>query len=240
MVRAVRNTGSYEKNTPEELVHLKEASRLRDSPYDVFGTRSVVYKNIGDIPTLLRGDTPLRPTTAARDTPIPPPSSSDHRGIDSDRLKQQTERDAVEDGVEMPVSADVEDAGIAEPDITAGGADTNQDQHTVVPPTTHEIQAVTFLARLYRKKLIRKQSAAEKGVVAETNRLYQTFQESPHLETMPTRYRLLFLGPLPLVILCLRTMATHIANAKAQIRTRMALAPHSDYERIGAQMAQTK
>ncbi|KAI0089831.1 hypothetical protein BDY19DRAFT_992789 [Irpex rosettiformis] len=237
LVHAVRSTGAYEKGTPEELIQLRDAKRLHGPSYEVFGTRSVVYRTVEEIPALLWGNT-IPGHSLPRNAPIPERSSeSGRRNIQLDELEPSKEFVEKEE-VDTLVIVEDQDAVVGHNDITElteSETGVHHEQHGAAGLTPEEIQIATRLALAYRSRLSHRQSAREKGQ-AEYNRIYQSYRESPMIEGMPRRYRLLFLGPLPLAFLCLRTMATHVANSKAQARARMSLVSHSEYERVGAQI----
>ena len=133
-----------------------------------------------------------------------------------------------------------EDAGIngdavlqtAERDMDSHG-----EQHSMIAPTAQEIEVATRLVRAHRIKLFRRQHVSrEEGTAAEYSHIYKSYQANPIIKEMSRRYRLLFLGPIPLAFLSIRTMATHAMGMKAQARLRMSLAPHSEYETALAQV----
>ncbi|KAI0089819.1 hypothetical protein BDY19DRAFT_1047690 [Irpex rosettiformis] len=228
LVRAVRNTGTYEKNSPEELIRLRDASRIRGPQFEVFGTRSIVYRKIGDIPALLWGGGLLGPSLP-QTIPNPEPSSSEQTGND-----QPAELEP-----DISVTADENDAELGHDAVLETEEeerDVYHEQRGAIGPTPEEIRVATRLARVYRIKVADRQSSQEKGTTAEYNRIYQSYLESPMVEGMPRRYKLLFLGPLPLSFLCLRTMATIVAEKKAKAKDRMSVGSHSGYERVSAQI----
>lgn len=241
LARALRNTGMFEKNSPEELVHLRLASRATGTPHEVFGTRSVVYKKINDIPTLLRGEavpgTELNPGAASF-----APSIITRPSTQNNDVKAVPTQDPEEDDAETSVAGDEEDAGIdhdVNPDEAAQAINGAHEEQKVVVPTTEETQAVTLIAITYRKVLSRRQSTPQKGKAAELHRLYMSYKQSAHTAQMPSRYRHLYLGPLPLASLCLRTMSAHVAGSKAKARAHLNTvteAQHSEYEKINAQI----
>lgn len=235
---AAWSTGAYDKNTPEELIHLHDAGRFHGTPYEVYGARSVAYKTTSDISAFLRGAAKSNPNAAPiREAPrsIHAPSASGDAHVNVGYFQPLTEGEDIADSI----NAHSKDARVDE-EAVSKDRDADLARHAVMAPTADELRAATLFATLYREKMARKRSAIENGAYTEFDQLYRSYQESPFIAQMSKRYRLLFLGPLPLAFQSLRTMASNVATAKSRAKARMAQVSHSEYERIAAQIKQAK
>lgn len=221
----------------DELIHLWDSTKVAGEPKQIRGVRSIVYKRVPDISALLRGEkvaSHLNPGAPAFvPTRIPQP--------DSGAIDQQDTVDAIEErelGLFAP--PDEEDSGVehgVDLEAAAQAVDEGREEQTVVPPSAEEIAAATFLARTYRRRLSRRKSAPKKGMEAERNRWYLAFRGSPLAPSFTRRdYEYLYLGPLPLVLVCLDVMNRHVLASRTKARMRMESAPHSEYESVMAQI----
>lgn len=237
LVGALRNTGIDEMGSSEEQIHLRDSAKVVGEPYEIRGTRSIVFKRVTDIPALLRGEkvlmSDLRPDAPAFvPTRLPQPETDT---VDQDAIDAAEEREL---GLSAP--PDEEDSGIdhgVDLEAAAQAVDEGREEQTVVPPSAEEITAATFLARAYRRRLSRRKGVPKKGMEAERNRWYLAFRDSSLAHSLTRRdYELLYRGPLPHVLVCLDVMNGHVLASKKKARMRRDLVLHSEYESIMAQI----
>lgn len=232
----------FDKNTPEELTHLRDATKVSGTPHEEYGTRSVLFATVSEIPTLLQGAASPNPRAAPIRQGLQSthaPSASGDANVNVTFVHPLAEHSDTEGTASESVDAHLENSEV---DEGAASEDKDADlaRHTETAPTADEIGAAKLFATLYRGKSAHKRSAIENGEVTESDQLYRSYQASPLLGKMPRRYKLLFLGPLPLAFLALRAMAVHVANAKSQAKARLTKVSHSMYEKVAAQIKEAK
>ncbi|KAI0693658.1 hypothetical protein BC835DRAFT_1063988 [Cytidiella melzeri] len=240
LVMALRSTVLREAGTAEELVHLQHFSR-GDTDTRVFkGIHKILYKNLADLPALLRGElvSDLNPRAAEF-----VPTQVVQQQADTDNDDGAEEQDDSDDdeagGLSAPPAE--EDSGIdhaLDLEAAARAADEERVEQVAEPPTEEEVRAATFITQLYRRKLLRRRDrdSPKKGREAERERYYQMYREQPPVKGANARYKAIFLGFVPLVLFCLESYNTHVIASKKKAMVRRDIAPHHQYESVMAQI----
>lgn len=236
LVRALRRTVEREAGTAEELITLWQSSKGDPGTGEYKGIHRLVYKKQADIPALLSGEvvSDLNPKAAAFiPIRILKPQADD--GPD----RKEYDEDDVDEASELAAPPAEEDSGIdhaLDLEAAARAADNDRVEQILEPPTEEELQAAALITKLYRRKLARKQTVSKKGREAERERFYQMYREHIVFKWTNWRYKALFLGFIPLVLLCLETYNTHVLSSKKKAMVRREIAPHHQYEAVMAQI----
>lgn len=236
LVKAIRFTGTKEKGTSEELIHLRLASKVDGVPNELRGTRSIVYKKVTDIPALLRGEKiPLSELNPDAPTFVPSQVSTRPSAHEAERPLDAAEE--MELGMAAP--PDEEDAGLdhlVDLEAAVQAVDEGREEQTAVPPTTEEIAAARYLANLYHRRLSHRRGYPKKGLGADRNRYFLACMDAAAARKTKKPYGLLYLGPLPHVLVCLDTINSHVLASKKKAMLKRDLVPHSKYEVVMAQI----
>jgi hypothetical protein len=233
LVKALRRTVYNEAMTAEELVHLRVSSAPnRVDTREFRGIQELVYKKPADIAALLRGElvSDLNPLAAAFvPKKIMTPSNADPGGdgIDEDEVGALSAPPAEEDsGIDHTLDLEAE----------ARAVDARRVEQVAEPPTEDEIKAATYFAHLYRRKISRRQVVAKTGKEADRERYYQMYRERQWASGSNARYKVLFRGFVPHLLICLESYNTHVINSKKKTMLRRSIVPHHQYEAITAQI----
>lgn len=204
------------------------ADRVVGTVRHIIGIRSIVYKQATDIPALLRGEiavvSNLTPHASAfvPMRALPPPPGAD---------VVLNAAEEAELGLEAP--PDEENTGVDDAvDLIAAAQaiDESREEQTVTPPTPGEITAAIQIAGWYLRMRSRRRGSSKKGLEPERNRWYLTCRE--RAQEMGQRYKLLYLGPLPLVLVSLDILNRNMLASKKNAMLRNGLGQHLEYEAI--------
>ena len=224
MVRALRR--SFDNNTFDELIQLKDRARCVGTPWPLAGTRFVIYTNMADIPALVRNE---KVEVSVTQTDIPAPEQSeapqepapveDEHGVDEGEIPQE------------------EDVAIQEIDVDVATRDAALTYEPPPPPTAEQLSAARLFTALYRRRLrARTQSAPKKGLAQNREKWYLACREVLASHKMAPEYRLLYLGPLPHALACLDGIYEFAQKAKKSARARLETAMHAEYEAVQFEM----
>lgn len=233
LVRALRRTAERDAGTAEELVHLCHSSKDDQAKGAFKGIQKIVFKKQVDIPALLRGElvSDLNPKAAA----FVPRHILEAQAKAEAGVTQDEDED--ESGLSAPPAE--ENSGIdhgIDLEAAAQAADQERVEQVVEPPSDEELKAAALITKLYRRKLARKQHVSKKGREADRERFYRLYREQPFAEWTNLRYKAIFLGFLPLVLLCVEAYNTEILASKKKAMLRAKVAPHHEYESVTAQI----
>lgn len=125
---------------------------------------------------------------------------------------------------------------------------TIRDQGAVHAPSDEEIRAARIIETMYFRKLRRRRSAP-KGALSEararcfvncwTESKQMEWSRAPH-RLSPSRYRFLFLGPLPHLLVCLERANTSTFELKLKAKKRLTTAGHLEIEDVQMRMTEAK
>ncbi|GBE78672.1 predicted protein [Sparassis crispa] len=199
----------------DEMIHLIAANKPQRKPLP--GMRQVVYSVMENIPSLLTTTAVLRANAAefvpAHLATAEPTDNAEDGGEEAD--------DGKEDDVEQAV--DFEGVALAtQPERSAASAES----------TEREITAAQAILTIYRQ-YVRRCAITMSPLGAMRLRIQSAFADkSKELEWPPKSfYRLLFLGPLPHLLVSLECMREHLYFAKKQARRRVSKVAHMELEK---------
>lgn len=152
------------------------------------------------------------------------------------------------------VSEEIEDAEpeqeIEEPEMDSTdiiGAGTSVESITVtalpegnLPPSEEQINATRVIQTAYRKLLRRRRKSTKSTLEATRASFFDAcLAESLKMEwPNGTYYRLLFLGPLPHVLVCLSAAHSWAIDTKARNKKRLKVALHQELEDVGKRLTE--
>lgn len=207
----------------DEMIQLYQANEAMNANPPPKGIRRVIYKNIADIPKYLDGS--LSFSNLRADAPAFIPRTTEESAIEAEGELEEPEVDNSEIVTLAPP---------AEP-ITI----------TEVPDDVHafskeqQINAAIFFQRLYRRRIRdRKSSDRLQGVMS----CFQECMTEMAKMEWPEKsfYRLLFLGPLPHVHVCLNAAYSWAMTNKKRNKERFKCAEHQELEDMQKRLTEQK
>lgn len=233
LVRALRRTAERDAGTAEELVHLCHSSKDDQAKGAFKGIQKVVFKKQVDIPALLRGElvSDLNPKAAAfvprhileaqarAEAGVAPGEDEDDSGLSAPPAEEDS---GIDHGIDLEAAAQA--------------ADEERVEQVVEPPSEEELKAAAVITKLYRRKLAHKQHVPKKGREADRERYYKLYREQPIAGWTNMRYKALFFGFVPLLLLSLEAYNTEVTASKKRARMRIDIVPHHEYESVMAQI----
>lgn len=230
LVKPLRISASIEDSELDELIQLKDSSKLDRTLHPIKGTRFVVYSDTRDIVSVMNGEdkTVEKPKSALRAEAEPfIPARL--------RAPEAVEDDDEDDPVEP--QEDEGDAGIdhtVDLEAITRTVDAARVEHVYKPPTEGEIRAARLISSCYRRLRSRRQAMPKKGLPEARHRWFVSCQEQS--QNMDRPYRLVFLGPLPHALVCTEKLGAYAINARKSAHLRLSVAQHGTYEEVKAEV----
>lgn len=107
------------------------------------------------------------------------------------------------------------------------------------PPSEKEVRAASLIQDTYRRTVWHRRGKSQEGLSAARAVHFISCWTQAREMSWPNRYyRLLFLGPLPHVLLCLDAVYTYASSTKAKTKKRLGVARHEELEELS--MLQTE
>ncbi len=210
------------------MIHLKDEAKIVGNSYPIKGIREVKYKRRAEIVPLLTGSarvSNLNPQAA----PFVPRNMNEDQDDGDDEDEQPVEEPEGEERVDNAVNVDE----------VALAVDAGRTQGPTVLVTKEEIQVAKALLKGYRKAKSRQQSAG--SALAEGRiKLFTKCLEIVSKAEMRTKYRVLFLGPLPHILVCLEKVKQSAQSAKKRASKRLKTAEHAQLEEAMKQVDTAK
>lgn len=220
----------------DEIIYLCHESTARRLPPPVDGVRHVIFGHPDEVPALL-GAHPafvfdLKPTTVGDSS-----EEASFQGLGEDGAHHQEET-APPNLDQMPSeinhSADAGALG------TLSGVTRPPDDDVAALSELH-IDAAKKIDRIYHSVLMHRREGP-RSVLSEAR--YRLFLEcraiSEQMEWSSRGYCLLFLGPLPHVLLCLEQAKTCAFQLKAKLKKRLLSSEHFELEDLQLKMTRIK
>jgi hypothetical protein len=200
------------------LVKLEHISRRRNHPPG--WARTVSYQFAAQIPEIMRSGSGHLPSSLNPDaaafvprrvtSAINPDVEESGNRVDNDDAQHTTE-------------VDVEAISRAVPSDAVPVAEYSEKQR----------EAILRISLAYQRLRSKRQAESKGGVTATRNILFKDcLTKLPTLNFPRPYYRLLFLGPLPHILLCLAAAHNYARNSKSDVRRRMQDAKHEEYEEL--------
>ncbi|KDR84732.1 hypothetical protein GALMADRAFT_260438 [Galerina marginata CBS 339.88] len=229
---------STDGSSLDEMIQLYHESKLSGAYPPPAGTRRVVYKNVADIPRLIDNSPPVVISNLRPDAPefVPKP-----------RLQETPAVDEAEAEVEVDAEPDIEEPDVDNTEIinTAPAAESiaiAELPEDNSPPSDEQVQAATRLQTAYRKVLKLRRKIPKTALDASRNTCFLACLEESRKIDWPdgSFYRLLFLGPLPHVLVCLNAAYAWAIDTKARNKKRFKIAMHQDLEDVNKRLTEQK
>jgi hypothetical protein len=167
-------------------------------------------------------------------------------GFQSTNISMEGVREDVDDFENVELVEDVAygDAEIA--DMETGISNTSPDMPQVVvkpvDPSEDERKAASIIQSAYARTLLRRRRAPKTGLLAARSRLYLAclHRAQNMVWKENSYYRLLFLGPLPHILLCLEIALSAPSTRKTAVKKRLLVNKHEELEELGPKLTQLK
>lgn len=216
----------------DEMIQLYHASEVANGKRPTAGTRRVIYQNIADVPRLLDGSisfSNLRPDAPAF---VPKPRIAETPAAEDD-AEPETEEPEVDTSKIVDTTASVESITVTE----------LPEDNTTLILSEDRVKAITVFQTLYRKLLRHRRNVANRTAlqISCNNFFDECLKESQKIEWPPgSYYRLLFLGPLPHVLVCLHAAHSWTMENKKRNKARFKTATHQDLDEVNKRLTEQK
>ncbi|KAG6919462.1 hypothetical protein DXG01_005721 [Tephrocybe rancida] len=235
LVSALR--GMLQGSLADELVQLHDLGRQPVPTRPMRGVRIVPFKAGDDLLQLLG---------------VSPPLSMEPTGVETYGPQElESENVALNDGnvdVDNPVDLDeqeevetIEETGDAAwpGDTEHGPAMTSADMQAQ-PPTEEEQQAAGKILKRYRHICLQRSQGAKEGSASRVANMFDACLKRSNEITWgeSTGYRVLFLGPLPHILLCLDVALATTSTQKKNTKKRLIEDDHGNFESIGPRLTE--
>lgn len=108
-------------------------------------------------------------------------------------------------------------------------------------PSQKQADAACIIQRMYRRNLQRRFKSARSTLSEARSRFFaQCWTESEKMGWSHRHYRLLFLGPLPHLLVCLERANTYAFDSKARVKRRLTMVKHIELEDVQMMMTEAK
>jgi hypothetical protein len=108
----------------------------------------------------------------------------------------------------------------------------------IVPPSEQELKAASVILSVYRRT---RRGVSQDGLAAVRAMHFKAYTiQAKEMEWPYRYYRLLFLGPIPHLLVCLDTVLAHIRSSKNKLKKRLLVAQHEELEELSQQQTQVK
>ena len=135
--------------------------------------------------------------------------------------------------------------------VFSGSQDDAETLAQPVDVVEHEEEIATFtqsqraaakvFEHTYRRLILRRRQGDESPSAIRMNRLFlECSSAAEKIQWEQRRYRFLFLGPLPHLLLCLEKANNHAYNTKNRLKKRINTAHHRDLDEAQAKMTEIK
>ncbi|KAH8101589.1 hypothetical protein BXZ70DRAFT_104267, partial [Cristinia sonorae] len=218
MVRALRRYESSQATGLDEWVQLIDEKLVKVPLNQSNGIRVISFKDRADIPILLNGGTVGHKLRAEAEPFVP-----------RFALLAQTEDD--DDGEEEEAAIDGE-GETADLEVAASAVDAGRVER--VEPTKEEIQAARVFQRVYRRRMRHRRFVAPASAEARA-RWFGGLLETSKSVQLERQYRLLMLGPLVHVLVCLEKVYLSINSMRKRAIRKLHTTAHRELEEVQEQ-----
>jgi hypothetical protein len=146
-----------------------------------------------------------------------------------------------EDVNTMYEAQEIEDGEVEEVDLhpmdNTGPAEIPQSWEPVAAPSEREIEAAGIIQRAWHRLVQQGRGAVKVGLREARSRHFAAFYtEAQNLEWSHRGYGLLYLGPLPHILVCLEFSGTHARSLKNKAKQRFSDTKHQELEDCGKRL----
>jgi hypothetical protein len=210
------------------MIQLYHASQLIKAKPAPRGVRRITYNNVGDIPKLLDGSltfSSLRPDA---------PTFVSKRPAEV-AVPEREEGEIEVEEPEVDTSEIINSAPLTE---TVSMTEIPEDNH---PTVEVQVRAAIVLQTVYRRKLNYRKSNHRVSDVLRASCFQQCLSEASRLDwPKGSYYRLLFLGPVPHLQVCLTAAFDCVMENKQRIKKRFKSAIHQELDDINKRLTEQK
>ncbi|KII86508.1 hypothetical protein PLICRDRAFT_44106 [Plicaturopsis crispa FD-325 SS-3] len=236
----------------DEMILLWNRSVLPRSPPPLKDVRPIIVQTLRDVPSALEAPpfkpstkvvsilrpsaAPFVPSSAAATTSTSANATQEDvadvsAGDPTDDLAYDPAEDDDGDEEENDVEETLQDE-VADVDMEAPLPSSNVSL-TEKPPSPEEIKAARIIERTYHQYVSRRTRATANGLAGTRFIIWNDcYQESQKMDWPHRYYRILFLGALPHVLVCLQTLQARVHASKAKVKRRMSKAQHIELEEL--------
>jgi hypothetical protein len=109
------------------------------------------------------------------------------------------------------------------------------------PPSEVELRAASLIQRAYKRVVRHRRGKSREALsVARAVHFTTCWRQAQEMLWPYRYYRLLFLGPLPHVLLCLDSVYTYASSTKAKMKKRLQVAKHEELEDLSIRQTEAK
>jgi hypothetical protein len=207
------------------------------------GVRRVFYKAIGDVPRLLsEASVPSFLSSLHADAPAFVPRQI--RKVDDERVTEISNFEDPSAGAE--VHEDIEEPEVDHTDVMNSTTAVETIANTALPdtnelPSEEKIHAAGVLMA-YWKVLISRRKSTKTALQESRTTFFEACRvEASRMDWPHGRYyRILFLGPLPHVLVCLSWVHSFLVGAKDKAKKRYNVAAHQELDDVMKKMTELK
>ncbi|GLB36677.1 putative uvrD-like helicase C-terminal domain [Lyophyllum shimeji] len=241
LVRALRS--HPQGSLADDLIQLHDLGREPAPKRVPPGVRLVAFKANDDLPKLL-GATSWTDIAVALEEPEPGHQLDEAvpatDGVPDDERLPDADVDDAEDGLVAEETDGVEIVDTEDGEAEAEALPIISDIPQAQPPTAAEIHAASIIQKAYRRALLRRRQMAKTGLSALRSRKFAASFEKARTMVWKDKssYRLLFLGPLPHILLCLDIAYAATMNQKKSVKKRWTSASHETLDGLSSHLTQ--
>ncbi len=216
-----------------QLYHASKVMNGKSAPPR--GVRRVTYKNVVDVPKLLDGTLSFSDLRADAPEFFPRPRTVEEGPV----VDAEDEMEVEEPEVDHTEIVNAEPSAESVPAM----ADV---QDEVKPPSEEQINAAKLIQTLYRKRIRYRKKNDRTSEVPRRKCFQECLTESFKIDwprpayPKPNYYRLLFLGPLPHLHVCLNAAFAWVMDNKRRNKERFNLAEHQELDEINKRFTEHK
>ena len=119
--------------------------------------------------------------------------------------------------------------------------DVAEHEEEIATSTQSQRAAARVFEHTYQRLIQRRRQGEENPLAIKRNRLFlKCLSAAEKIQWEQRRYRFLFLGPLPHLLLCLEKASNHAYNTKNRLKKRINTAHHRDLDEAQAKMTEIK
>jgi hypothetical protein len=249
LARAVQQ--STIDSSMDEMIQLLQDG-VPGSRHPIVGVTFISFKTLEDIRQLLQS-TPLDSVSKPQVSTLRPeakpfvPSRLQRREVESGEGPNATDTTVETHDLEDPTPEADEQEEFKYERAEAHLADTTALVRSAVlaraqcPPSDALIQAASIVQAVYRRIVRRRRSISQEGLsVARTGHFLSCWSQAQEMSWPHRYYRLLFLGPLPHILLCLDAVQAYATSTKAKTKKRLGIAKHEELEELSTRQTEVR
>jgi hypothetical protein len=203
------------------------------------GVRVILYTNEEDLPGLVGTQSAVEPTSASSGGLSPPPDEGIQNAHAIGDATGPTEAEQV--GIEEDEHDGEFEADVFLPaEIQSTMPSAMPQALELIAPSEDELRAASIIQQAYKRTLSRRRHMSKTGMLAARRRFFAIcFERSQEIAWKENSYyRLLFLGPLPHILLCLDVTQAAILSQKAVTKKCLLQNKHEELDDLGPKLTQ--